>query len=215
MPSGSIHICIANKVYNEIKTDYEPYIIGAIAPDCWRHSKLHNDKMLSHFSYPCKVNNINIRLEDYKTFIFKYKNYLKDPFVIGYLVHLMTDNYWKTKVISRYNFIIDNKICVKKLDGTYFKGTIEEVEKFIHKNNKILTVYLTNKYQLKRLIPYQINSIIEEIDLSGINTTINHINETLLYNLEEESLIYDMNLIDKDIENITNIIVKEIKPYLN
>ena len=93
MPASAIHMSVANIINKKLKQPSFEFTIGNIAPDCWRHSLLHNDKHLSHFSTDTEINGIKMKIENYEKFIEKYKNKLDDPFVLGYLTPLMTDNY--------------------------------------------------------------------------------------------------------------------------
>ena len=54
------------------KLDDLLFIVGSIAPDCWRNSKLfgYENRYLSHFTNT-QLNNEN---EDYQMFFLKYQN---------------------------------------------------------------------------------------------------------------------------------------------
>ena len=200
MPASAIHMSVANIINKKLKQPSFEFTIGNIAPDCWRHSLLHNDKHLSHFSTDTEINGIKMKIENYEKFIEKYKNKLDDPFVLGYLTHLMTDNYWKKNVITRYQKLIDGEIALKTLDNNYIFGNIETIKEYLHINNEIATINISSHFNLKPItLDKKVKCIVEEIDLSGLIKSVEHINKVNFKKTDEKSIIYNMEDLYQDI----------------
>ena len=86
MPAGSIHLSVAKIVNNKLKIDENIFFVGSIAPDCWRHSKLHGDKHKSHFSVDYNLNGLDVKIEDYNEFYKKYKNNLDKNMTCNFIL---------------------------------------------------------------------------------------------------------------------------------
>lgn len=211
MPAGSYHLSVAKIVNKELHQDEYVFNIASIAPDCWRHSKLHSDKYTSHFSIPYEMNGLNVFIEDYKSFYNKYKNNLDDPFVLGYLIHLMTDFYYKENVTSRYQFKIDGVKKIKTKDG-YFEGTNEEIKEYLHNQNAIATAKIAKHFNVEVIgLDKVIECFVDEIDLSGLINTINYINEANFKVFTSESEIYEDDDLFNDVINCSKFILKELE----
>lgn len=211
MPAGSYHLSVAKIVNKELNQDEYVFNIASIAPDCWRHSKLHSDKHTSHFSIPYEMNGLNVFIEDYKSFYNKYKNNLDDPFVLGYLIHLMTDFYYKENVTSRYQFKIDGVKKIKTKDG-YFEGTNEEIKEYLHNQNAIATAKIAKHFNVGVIgLDKVIECFVDEIDLSGLINTINYINEANFKVFTSESEIYEDDDLFNDVINCSKFILKELE----
>jgi len=121
MASSVIHIVIANEINRKLKRNTNKLLIGAIAPDI---AKLIGDKKIkSHFS---TIENDNI--PDINKFLNKYKDKLKDDFVMGYFIHLYTDYLW-------FKYFIDNidwSSMITKIDGTRVLCDREDFIKYIY-----------------------------------------------------------------------------------
>ena len=211
MPAGSYHLSVAKIVNKELHQDEYVFNIASIAPDCWRHSKFHSDKHTSHFSIPYEMNGLNVFIEDYKTFYNKYKNNLDDPFVLGYLIHLMTDFYYKENVTSRYQFKIDGVKKIKTKDG-YFEGTNEEIKEYLHNQNAIATAKIAKHFNVDVIgLDKVIECFVDEIDLSGLINTINYINEANFKVFTSESEIYEDDDLFNDVINCSKFILEELE----
>lgn len=200
MPSSSIHMSVYKTINKKLKRG-EEFLIGNIAPDCWRHSLYHINKEKSHF--------INNGLEDYKEFYKKYKKNLNNDFTLGYLTHLMTDNYWKVFVVPNYKI---NNTTVRLKDNTLFTGTSEEIKELLHNNNQIATYHIAKHYDLKLLNENpKIQCNVEEIDLSGLSNTLKHINKINFQEPFKELDVYDINDIYNYISNCSDFILEELE----
>jgi hypothetical protein len=157
------------------------------------------------------MNGLNVFIEDYKSFYNKYKNNLDDPFVLGYLIHLMTDFYYKKNVTSRYQFKIDGVKKIKTKDG-YFEGTNEEIKEYLHNQNAIATAKIAKHFNVEVIgLDKVIECFVDEIDLSGLINTINYINEANFKVFTSESEIYEDDDLFNDVINCSKFILKELE----
>ena len=90
MGSRMMHLIIAEHVAEKIKISDRPrFLQGGIAPDAV-HGR--EQKTKSHY-YEGSVDN-GTRRVNYEGFIQKYKEQMKDEFILGYVVHLVADDVW-------------------------------------------------------------------------------------------------------------------------
>lgn len=203
MPNALIHRCVNKKVLeriNKYKTEEEKYLydVAAIAPDSWRNTKRFKESQLpkklkrmhSHFSLETEF------IEHYEIFQKKYKDYLDNPFIFGYLIHLMTDNFWRTEMYEKS--IVD-----------------EEHGNILNHDLEILTQEISNYYninELKELTEKQIEFLpkIDEMTYEGINDTIRFTNNQLLTKTSGQIKKYVLDDIVKGIEICAQKIIEEI-----
>lgn len=203
MPNALIHRCVNKKVLeriNKYKTEEEKYLydVAAIAPDSWRNTKRFKESQLpkklkrmhSHFSKETEY------IEHYEIFKKKYKKHLENPFIFGYLVHLMTDNFWRTQMHEKS--IVD-----------------EEHGNILNHDLEILTQEISNYYninELKELTEKQIEFLpkIDEMTYEGINDTIRFTNNQLLTKTSGQIKKYALDDIVKGIEICAQKIIEEI-----
>ena len=212
MPSARIHEAVAKEVNKDYNYDELLLRIGTVAPDCWRNVENENgvkDKYLTHFwDFRVKQGQAN----DYEEFYFKYYNFLTNPFYFGYLVHLITDQYWKTFIDQKYETIVNGERMFKLKDGSYHDdknwwGYFDSLK--IQK--QIAKLYKLDKLPIEKNDIPNFSCSIDELNLSGLfglNGTLNYINTSLSPSQnDEESQIYDINEITNDIK-ITSFFVK-------
>ena len=184
MPAGGIHLCIAKKLADKNKKlDNFEFYVGNIAPDSWRNSA--STKYKSHF-------NSRICTNDYMKFFDKYKDHLDNMFVLGYFVHLITDRYWYG------NKLYPNDYVVPPAD--------------YHREISEISSSLMKKYNIDKLnhIDNNFINLVEELETSGINKTIDYLNKEN-YQVDYGIMKYDINIIEKEIEETYNFIIKELE----
>lgn len=108
MASWMVHLRIADKLLDEInEIDKEAFIIGNIAPDSgvpnedW--SRFKPSKDISHFYIKDEIGDVSINDNEFINKYFtkekrKKYNIKKFSFYLGYLVHLWSDQLWKSNV---------------------------------------------------------------------------------------------------------------------
>lgn len=215
MPSARTHEVIALKINKEYHMDEILLRLGTVSPDSWRNVEEESgvkDKYLSHFwDFRIKDKQAN----DYTEFYLKYYNHLENPFYFGYLLHLITDQYWKSIIDPKY-FYEENGIPKCRLkNGT----TIEDKDWFSYYETLKIQKRLAKEYHLG-LLPTKKEDIpnfecnIDELNLSGLfgpNGTVNYINTKLIPTQDdEESQIYDYNDVEKHIDETVSFIKQEL-----
>lgn len=121
MPSWGIHLATTKKILEKINIENKnDFIFGNILPDILNgylikdvsnivsHSDTHYDTYKQE------------RFSSYKKFYELYKQDLDNKVVLGYLVHLMTDNLWNKEFYNK-KAIFDNDeiIRTKSIGGRY------------------------------------------------------------------------------------------------
>ncbi len=125
MPSWKIHSYIGNQVNKTIKVNKKYFMIGNLLPDQDRYNignlKRNIPRTTTHF-IKREDYLIGINLPDYDKMYNKYKDKFKNPVLMGYLVHLLTDYYFNNYIYNNYFMKDENGIYigVKKSDGTIF-----------------------------------------------------------------------------------------------
>lgn len=181
MPSGAIHLCVGKKVAERlhINTSME-YYIGVVSADSWRNSA--STKLGTHFLDD--VRSINYH---YDEFYKKYRGFMNMEFVIGYLIHLITDKYWYES-----NFITSN----------IYEDDYEELRK--------LCSDLIRKYNIPRLyIPDNLYNPISELDSGGIIYTVDYLNDVDYVTVDNYK--FNINDVISCIDKTCDFIVSEIE----
>ena len=237
MPAARIHEVIAKKINDEYKMDEVLLRLGSIAPDCWRNADAStgiNSKEVSHFwDFKIKQGEAN----NYIEFYLKYFNKMNNPFYFGYLLHLITDQYWKSTVDPMY--VVNRRWKLK--DGTYYdidndsKYFDEEENKWKIKEDPTkkygrwfgyyeslkMQKQLALKYNLG-VLPINKNDItnfdvyIDELSLDGLfgeKGTIKFVNGSLDTGIgieDNESIVYDFNKFEQHIDDTVEFVKQEL-----
>ena len=215
MPCARIHEAVALEINKDYKFNELLLRIGTIAPDSWRNVENESgvkDKYLSHF-WNFRVK--NGQANDYQEFYLKYFDYLNNPFYFGYLVHLMTDQYFKTYIDPKYR-VVENGIKGFRLKN----GTFHDDKNYwgyydsLKMEKQIAKIYKLDKLpiNLENYSNFECN--IDELNLSGLfgnNGSINYLNTKVIPSeIYEESEIYDIDCVINDIKKTTDFIKKEL-----
>ena len=102
MPAGGIHLCVGASVADSLNIDKSmSFFVGTVCADSWRNSS--STKMGTHFL------SMESSLDyDYDFFYNKYLNYMNYEFVVGYLIHLITDKFWYVNNYVTSNISVDD-----------------------------------------------------------------------------------------------------------
>ena len=215
MPSSRIHEVVAKKINEDYHMDELLLRLGTVSPDCWRNVEPENgikEKYLTHFwNFRVKQGQAN----DYTEFYLKYYEKLKNPFYFGYLLHLITDQYWKSIIDPKYFYIEDGVSKCRLKDGSLK----EDKEWFSYYESLKIQKHLCKKYALG-LLPMEQENIpnfecnIDELNLKGLfgqKGTINYINtKTMPSEEDEESILYDYNDIERYLDETVIFVKKEL-----
>lgn len=226
MPSVIIHRCVSKRVLDKTnlytnENDKYFYDIGSLTPDSWRNTKRFKDSLLpkkekrkySHFS------NDGEFIENYDIFYNKYKKYLdeKNPFMVGYLVHLITDNFWRYDMFYK-SFFPDGSI--KMIDMSIMNADKHEKKDLLNKETKKVSRELGKYYELVLLrhITEEETStfpVMDEIEYDGINDSIDYNNFEIEF---EDNSNYELQVFSKEdfikgVERCSNYIIDRLMEY--
>ena len=219
MPSSVIHRCISKRVLektNLYTNDKDKYLydLGSIAPDSWKNSSRFKDSLLpkkekrkySHFS------NEDEYFEHYDRFLDKYKDNLNNPFMIGYLVHLLTDIHWRETMFYR---CFDENGAIIMLDGSVLNGEKGVRKNLLNKESKKMAYHLYHKFNLNELNLLSCDELdllpkMKEIEFDGLNDTIRYSNSACDIDIDEELLVYKIDDFVSGIEECSQFIVDKL-----
>lgn len=180
MPAGGIHLCVGKRVADKLNISKSMiYYVGVVSADSWRRSS--STKMGTHF-----LDSMDSVDYHYEEFFNKYCDYLDNEFVMGYLIHLITDKFWYSNELVASNIYEDDYYDLKKLCSC-----------------------LVKHYNIPKLeLPEGIDNPIEELDSSGIIHTIDYLNDVNY--VSGESSKFDFAEVINCIELTSDFIVGEI-----
>ena len=149
MPAARIHEAVALEINKDYEMDEILLRLGTIAPDCWRNvdeSTGLKSKKISHFwDFKVKQGEAN----NYIEFYLKYYSQMNNPFYFGYLIHLITDQYWKSKIDPLY---VENNVWQLK-DGT--KYDIKNDPKYFDEEENVWNINGGTGYDEKKSEEYR------------------------------------------------------------
>lgn len=224
MPSVIIHRCVSKRVLEKTglfkeELDKFFYDVGSLTPDSWRNTKRFKDSLLrkkdkrkySHFS------NDDEYIEQYNRFYEKYKDTLDKPFMIGYLVHLITDNFWRYDMFYK-TFYPDGSI--KLADHTILNADKNEKKELLNKETKKVSQDLGEYYKLSTLRHITSDEldnlpVMDEIEYDGINDSIDFNNAEITYKdkSDYELIAFSKDDFIKGIERCSNYIIDRLIEY--
>ena len=185
MPAGGIHLCVAKKVATSLNMNLTMnYLVGSVSPDSWRNSD--STKEGTHF-----IDSEDSLDYDYDFFFEKYQEYLSNEFVLGYLIHLITDKYWHTNNFIA-TFVVPNQY--------------EELNKACSN--------IIRQHQIPKLhLPSELVNPVDELDTSGIPKTINYLNSVNYLDNQDSTL--DIEELNSRINETSLFIISELRRLKN
>ena len=204
MASAIIHLAVANELNKVLNKDYKSIMIGAIAPDIWKQVG-ELSKSPSHFK-----DSDDTDIPNLDKFLYKYKDMLKDDFVLGYYIHLLTDYYWfKYFLPSIYN---ERKSILTKLDGTKIYLTDNELGEYIYNDYTNINVEVIDAYSLRLDLFYEevpeFKNIISEIPMDKIDVLMDKMGLIIENSTYNKEYIFDiksiMNFVEMCVSGITD-----------
>lgn len=108
MPTWAIHLSIAKKLNTKLNLSKDEFLFGNILPDIPNGYYIKDISSIisyneTHFIPVDEDKYINCpKIPKYELFLDKYSNYIKNPVILGYYVHLLTDYYFNKEIINNY-----------------------------------------------------------------------------------------------------------------
>lgn len=204
MPSIVVHVAVAKKVANKLDISGRDYFVGAISPDL---SKLvGNPREYSHFC------DSRFELPNIDRFLYKYKDYLNNLFVLGYFVHLYTDYLYESYFVSR--FLNEKRDIVTKIDGTKVNCNEAILKQYMYNDYTDLNEKLISKYKLDFSFldeEYKTNSnIIEEIPIDKIDILFKTTKDIIDRSTERKNFLFNLKDIISFVDFSSQLISQKI-----
>ena len=163
MPSWSIHLKIAKELNNKYNLEPNSFLFGSVLPDTnedWGYKRFDSHYYGTKVFPECPGEN----MIDIDKFLDEYKDHLDNPLVIGYYVHLLTDNYFNEYVY--YNKWVQNNyeiIGARTLDGKIIpeKDDFRIKSSLKHGDFELYGKYLYDNHEVE--VPSDSNEIIKNI----------------------------------------------------
>ncbi|NGP43786.1 hypothetical protein G4V62_02035 [Bacillaceae bacterium SIJ1] len=189
MGSRIMHYCISSIIADKIKiNDQSEFLLGGIAPDI--HGLMGVRKGVTHFK---DIDEAGESYINYVRFYETYKHAMNEPFYLGYLCHLISEDVWLDFYLKK-NGEISSDQNNKILQTTY--------RDFRRLNGRMIELYSLQLHS--HTIPsvkiegYNANYLVKLLELLHEDFTIDHdlMNEPLELYSNDEIIDY----IDKSVE---------------
>ena len=156
MAQPMMHLLIADKIYTEKSSSihsYGDFLLGSIAPDAVhvKENYTREIKDISHYKFDSKS-----RISYFDTFCDEYYTSENKDFVVGYLVHLLSDMIWYHSVRVPFKKEFQKAPSQNMSMNEAYYADCEQIEQlmFFEKNASriIETINKGNAYSLEGLI---------------------------------------------------------------
>ena len=202
MASEIIHLCIAKEVNKVLGMDEKLLFLGTIAPDLSK--EIGQSKEISHFLDHSNEDDI----PNIDRFLNKYEEELRNPFEMGYFIHLLTDKYWFRDYV--YKYIERYSIESGRKDLTY-----SALKQLIYDDYTNINIDLIDKYGLSLELFYdKINyptSKITEIPMDKLPIIVEKMGLIIEESKEEKTFIFDTYDIVKFIDETAKYIIRDVR----
>lgn len=202
MASAIIHLCIAKEVNKVLGMDEKLLFLGTIAPDLSK--QIGQSKEISHFLDHSNEDDI----PNIDRFLNKYEEELRNPFEMGYFIHLLTDKYWYRDYV--YKYIERYSIDSGRKDLTY-----SALKQLIYDDYTNINIDLIDKYGLSLELFYdKINyptSKITEIPMDKLPIIVEKMGLIIEESKEEKTFIFDTYDIVKFIDETAKYIIRDVQ----
>ena len=202
MASAIIHLCIAKEVNKVLGMDEKLLFLGTIAPDLSK--EIGQSKEISHFLDHSNEDDI----PNIDRFLNKYEEELRNPFEMGYFIHLLTDKYWFRDYV--YKYIERYSIESGRKDLTY-----SALKQLIYDDYTNINIDLIDKYGLSLELFYdKINyptSKITEIPMDKLPIIVEKMGLIIEESKEEKTSVFDTYDIVKFIDETAKYIIRDVQ----
>lgn len=161
MAQPMMHLLIANKIYKEkciLINSYEDFLLGSIAPDAvhMRENYTREIKDISHYRFNNKSD-----IHHFDTFMDEFYTTENKDFLLGYLVHLLSDMIWyhSVRVPFKEKFT-KSPVHNMSMNEAYYKDC-EQLEQLMYFEDNALQIIET----LNKGKAYSLEDMIDEKDV--------------------------------------------------
>lgn len=201
MASAIMHICVAKKVNEYLNMDEKMLYLGTIAPDISK--QIGESKNKSHFLKDEDIPDVNM-------FYNKYKDYLNNPFEMGYYIHLLTDYYWFKEFIPKR--IKNIKL---KMNNQELKLKPGDIGKIIYSDYTNLNINLIDHYDLTLKLFYEEleypRTRINEIPINKLKVIVDQMGLIVKNSTGNKTIMMEPDDIYAFLDETSEIIIETIK----
>jgi len=201
MASAIMHICVAKKVNEYLNMDEKMLYLGTIAPDISK--QIGESKNKSHFLKDEDIPDVNM-------FYNKYKDYLNNPFEMGYYIHLLTDYYWFKEFIPKR--IKNIKL---KMNNQELKLKPGDIGKIIYSDYTNLNINLIDHYDLTLKLFYEEleypRTRINEIPINKLKVIVDQMGLIVKNSTGNKTIMMEPDDIYAFLDETAEIIIETIK----
>lgn len=201
MASAIMHICVAKKVNEYLNMDEKMLYLGTIAPDISK--QIGESKNKSHFLKDEDIPDVNM-------FYNKYKDYLNNPFEMGYYIHLLTDYYWFKEFIPKR--IKNIKL---KMNNQELKLKPGDIGKIIYSDYTNLNINLIDHYDLTLKLFYEEleypRTRINEIPINKLKVIVDQMGLIVKNSTGNKTIMMEPEDIYAFLDETSEIIIETIK----
>lgn len=201
MASAIMHICVAKKVNEYLNMDEKMLYLDTIAPDISK--QIGESKNKSHFLKDEDIPDVNM-------FYNKYKDYLNNPFEMGYYIHLLTDYYWFKEFIPKR--IKNIKL---KMNNEELKLKPGDIGKIIYSDYTNLNINLIDHYDLTLKLFYEEleypRTRINEIPINKLKVMVDQMGLIVKNSTGNKTIMMEPDDIYAFLDETSEIIIETIK----
>lgn len=201
MASAIMHICVAKKVNEYLNMNEKMLYLGTIAPDISK--QIGESKNKSHFLKDEDIPDVNM-------FYNKYKDYLNNPFEMGYYIHLLTDYYWFKEFIPKR--IKNIKL---KMNNQELKLKPGDIGKIIYSDYTNLNINLIDHYDLTLKLFYEEleypRTRINEIPINKLKVIVDQMGLIVKNSTGNKTIMMEPDDIYAFLDETAEIIIETIK----
>lgn len=223
MPAWGVHLVTTKEILDRVDIkEKNDFIFGNILPDIENgylvkgisHTLTHKE---SHFDqFPLT------KYDSQDVFLRSYGNKLDNKVILGYVVHLLTDNLWNKNYYERKVIYENGKIAgVKLTNGQILKGDYDVVRILKQKDYKIYadSLFRTSEF-VEPVFDKELVNKSNEIEIININE--DDIKKSIQYIQDEKEKSISSNIDEvyqsfnkAEIKQFMSDIIDEIVEYMN
>lgn len=210
MASAIIHIAVAKKVNEVLNVNPENHLLlGAIAPDIAK--MVGSERYISHFIDESDKETTSVPNID--NFLSKYKEYLNNPYELGYYIHLLTDVLWFKEYLP--NIANEEEYIIYNKEGIPIKYDEDEYSKIIYNDYTNMNIEVVDYYGMDFSLFYEKfecpENHIKEVDEKYFDDVIKKFGELSSAEAKDDAYVMDIERIVHFIEYATVYCLDEIR----
>ncbi len=213
MPSWITHLVTANNLIDKLEIeDKNSFFFGNVMTDILLNyivekTSIHKNYKTTHFAENRIINGVEYEFPVPDKFFNEYKNKMKNPIILGFYIHLLTDYFWNIFSYGNYYKRDNDLVAVKFLDNHWESFPFNDAIQIKQKDFRIFTKYLKNNFKVPK-VKYDINLLELSKDIIEIPLTEEDIKKAIEKIKYFSGEVSD-NLVTGDYKIFTENLLKE------